>query len=89
MKDASVWTSAGVTAGIDLALALIEEDYGTGLAQQIARDLVVHHRRLGGQSQFSTLLELEPASGVRGGGADAAQLHAAVWSNTPGTAAAG
>jgi transcriptional regulator GlxA family with amidase domain len=63
VKDASVWTSAGVTAGIDLALALIEEDYGTRLAKQIARDLVVHHRRPGGQSQFSTLLELEPASG--------------------------
>jgi transcriptional regulator GlxA family with amidase domain len=63
VKDASVWTSAGVTAGIDLALALIEEDYGTPLAKKIARDLVVHHRRHGGQSQFSTLLELEPTSG--------------------------
>ena len=63
VKDAGVWTSAGVTAGIDLALALIEEDYGTALARKIARDLVVHHRRHGGQSQFSTLLELEPTSG--------------------------
>ena len=62
VKDASVWTSAGVTAGIDLALALIEEDYGSALAKKIARDLVVHHRRFGGQSQFSALLELEPAS---------------------------
>jgi len=62
VKDASVWTSAGVTAGIDLALALIEADYGSPLAQQIARDLVVHHRRFGGQSQFSNLLELQPAS---------------------------
>jgi transcriptional regulator GlxA family with amidase domain len=62
VKDAGVWTSAGVTAGIDLTLALIEEDYGTGLAKKIARDLVVPYRRHGGQSQFSTLLELEPAS---------------------------
>jgi transcriptional regulator GlxA family with amidase domain len=62
VQDADVWTSAGVTAGIDLALALIEEDCGSELAKTIARDLVVHHRRLGGQSQFSTLLELEPRS---------------------------
>lgn len=63
VKDANTWTSAGVTAGIDLTLALIEEDYGTALARKIARDLVVHQRRNGGQSQFSTLLELEPTSG--------------------------
>jgi transcriptional regulator GlxA family with amidase domain len=62
-KDGTVWTSAGVTAGIDLALALIEEDHGAQLAKTIARDLVVYHRRPGGQSQFSTLLELEGASG--------------------------
>ena len=63
VKDDRVWTSAGVTAGIDLALALIEEDHGTELAKTVARDLVVYHRRPGGQSQFSALLELEPASG--------------------------
>jgi transcriptional regulator GlxA family with amidase domain len=62
VKDGAVWTSAGVTAGIDLALALVEEDHGTELARTIARDLVVYHRRPGGQSQFSTLLELEAAS---------------------------
>jgi transcriptional regulator GlxA family with amidase domain len=62
VKDSSIWTSAGVTAGIDLALALIEEDHGGALAKKIARDLVVHHRRSGGQSQFSALLELEPDS---------------------------
>ncbi len=62
VADAGVWTSAGVTAGIDLALALIEEDYGSELARTIARDLVVPYRRPGGQSQFSTLLELEPTS---------------------------
>lgn len=48
-----VWTAAGVTAGIDLALALVEEDHGTELAQSVARWLVLHLRRPGGQSQFA------------------------------------
>jgi transcriptional regulator GlxA family with amidase domain len=62
VRDGSVWTSAGMTAGIDLALAMVEEDLGPELARQVARSLVVFHRRGGGQSQFSTLLELEPKS---------------------------
>jgi transcriptional regulator GlxA family with amidase domain len=62
VKDGSVWTSAGITAGIDLALALIEEDLGIDVSRAVARELVVYHRRSGGQSQFSTLLELEPES---------------------------
>lgn len=62
VRDGPVWTSAGMTAGIDLALALIEDDHGAELARQVARGLVVYHRRPGGQSQFSTLLELEPRS---------------------------
>lgn len=62
IADGPVWTSAGMTAGIDLALALVEEDLGIEVARQIARRLVVYHRRSGGQSQFSTLLELEPKS---------------------------
>jgi transcriptional regulator GlxA family with amidase domain len=62
-QDGTVWTSAGVTAGIDLALALIEADQGAELAKTIARDLVVYHRRPGGQAQFSELLKLEAASG--------------------------
>lgn len=62
VKDGPVWTSAGMTAGIDLVLALIEEDHGVELARQVARKLVVYHRRIGGQSQFSALLELEPSS---------------------------
>lgn len=49
----SVWTAAGVTAGIDLALALVEEDHGTELAQTVARWLVLYLRRPGGQSQFA------------------------------------
>src|SRR5713101_8081689 len=61
--DGPVWTSAGMTAGIDLPLALIEEDLGLEATRAVARDLVLYHRRTGGQSQFSSLLELEPKSG--------------------------
>jgi transcriptional regulator GlxA family with amidase domain len=60
--DGSVWTSAGMTAGIDLALAMIEKDLGTNVARAVARKLVIYHRRAGGQSQFSALLSLEPKS---------------------------
>ena len=60
--DGPVWTSAGMTAGIDLALAMVEKDFGADLARAVARKLVVYHRRAGGQSQFSALLELEPKS---------------------------
>jgi len=60
--DGTVWTSAGMTAGIDLALAMVEKDHGPEVARSVARKLVVHHRRSGGQSQFSSLLELEPKS---------------------------
>jgi len=61
-RDGSVWTSAGISAGIDLALALIEDDLGSDLSRATARTLVVYHRRPGGQSQFSTLLDLDPQS---------------------------
>ncbi|MFI8491120.1 GlxA family transcriptional regulator [Streptomyces rubrogriseus] len=57
VKDGSTYTSAGVTAGIDLALALLEEDHGPGLARQVARSLVVYMQRAGGQSQFSASLQ--------------------------------
>ena len=63
IREDDVWTSAGITAGIDLALAMIEEDCGIETSKAIARDLVVYHRRSGGQSQFSTMLELEPKPG--------------------------
>jgi transcriptional regulator GlxA family with amidase domain len=56
IKEKDIWTSAGVSAGVDLTLALIEEDYGVQLALQGARELVVFLKRSGGQSQFSTLL---------------------------------
>lgn len=62
IADGHVWTSAGMTAGIDLAIALIEEDIGIEAARGVARKLVMYHRRTGGQSQFSALLELEPKS---------------------------
>jgi transcriptional regulator GlxA family with amidase domain len=59
--DGSVWTSAGVTAGIDLALALVEEDLGRAAALAIARYLVVFLKRPGGQAQFSAALALQAA----------------------------
>lgn len=62
IRDGNIWTSAGMSAAIDLTLALIEDDHGPALARSIARRLVVYHRRPGGQSQFSALLELEPRS---------------------------
>jgi transcriptional regulator GlxA family with amidase domain len=66
-KDDGVWTSAGVTAGIDLALAMVAEDHGDEISQATARQLVLYHRRSGGQSQFSTLLELKTPNGRFGG----------------------
>jgi transcriptional regulator GlxA family with amidase domain len=62
VKDGNVWTSAGVTAGIDLALALVEADHGVDLARAVAQELVVYHRRAGGQSQFSASSQTEPRS---------------------------
>lgn len=58
-----VWTSAGMTAGIDLCLALVAHDQGEAVAREAARQLVVERRRPGGQSQFSPLLELQPPEG--------------------------
>jgi transcriptional regulator GlxA family with amidase domain len=63
VKDGSIWTSAGISAGIDLSLALIEEDLGESVARRVAQQLVVYYRRPGGQSQFSALLEMESANG--------------------------
>jgi transcriptional regulator GlxA family with amidase domain len=59
VQDAEVYTSAGVSAGIDLALALVERDYGADLVREVARSLVVYLKRAGGQSQFSTLVEVD------------------------------
>jgi transcriptional regulator GlxA family with amidase domain len=62
IADGQIWTSAGMTAGIDLALGLVERDLGPGKAREIARMMVLHHRRAGGQSQHSALLDIEARS---------------------------
>src|SRR5471032_966577 len=71
IKDGSIWTSAGVTAGIDLTLALIEEDFGHKVAIETARQLVMFMKRSGGQSQFSTPLVAQTQASDR-----FADLHA-------------
>ncbi len=63
VRDGNIWSSAGISAGIDLALAMVAEDYGDDIAQATARQLVLYHRRSGGQSQFSSLLELKAPTG--------------------------
>jgi transcriptional regulator GlxA family with amidase domain len=60
VRDGNVYTSAGVSAGIDLALALVEEDHGADLVREVARSLVVFLKRGGGQSQFSVMVEANP-----------------------------
>lgn len=63
VRDGNVWTSAGISAGIDLALALVEDDLGPGIARRAAQQLVVHQRRHGGQSQYSALVDQGGRSG--------------------------
>lgn len=60
--DGPIWTSAGATAGLDLALAMVEKDLGADVARSTAKLLVMHHRRVGGQTQHSELLTLSPKS---------------------------
>jgi len=60
--DGPVWTSAGMTAGLDLALAMVEKDLGAEIARSVAHKLVMHQRRAGGQSQHSEMLDLAPKS---------------------------
>jgi transcriptional regulator GlxA family with amidase domain len=60
--DGPVWTSAGMTAGIDMALALVERDVGPEKTRETARAMLVYHRRAGGQSQHSSLLEIDAKS---------------------------
>ncbi|MDU1661255.1 MAG: helix-turn-helix domain-containing protein, partial [Stenotrophomonas maltophilia] len=62
ITDGPIWTSAGMSAGLDLALGMIENDFGAELSRAVARKLVVYHRRGGGQSQHSVLLELDARS---------------------------
>ncbi|MBC7601643.1 MAG: GlxA family transcriptional regulator [Ramlibacter sp.] len=63
VQDGDTWTSAGITAGIDLALAMIAQDVGESVARAVAQELVVYYRRPGGQSQFSALFTLQGAQG--------------------------
>ena len=63
VREGNVWTSAGVTAGIDLALAMIEEDFGRDVSLFVARELVVFLKRSGGQSQHSSLLKAQTEDG--------------------------
>ncbi|MFK8252977.1 GlxA family transcriptional regulator [Ancylobacter terrae] len=58
VQDGPIWTSAGMTAGIDLTVGMIERDHGAALAQEVAKGLVMYQRRSGGQSQHSVLLDL-------------------------------
>ncbi len=76
VQDGKIWTSAGVTAGIDLTLALIEADYGHRVAIETARQLVMFVKRSGGQSQFSV-----PLSAQSAGSSDFAELHAWIAAN--------
>jgi transcriptional regulator GlxA family with amidase domain len=65
VRDGNVWTSAGVTAGMDLALALLEDDFGRDVALRVARRLVVFVQRPGGQSQFSAQLQAQADAPAR------------------------
>jgi len=78
IRDGRVWTSAGITAGIDLALALVEDDLGRAVALQTARHLVVFLKRPGGQAQFSEPLKAQAAAGADG---QFAALHAWMTDN--------
>jgi transcriptional regulator GlxA family with amidase domain len=66
IQDGAIWTSAGVTAGIDLALAMVEQDLGGALALAVARQLVVFRKRPGGQAQYSAALSLQQADRIFG-----------------------
>jgi transcriptional regulator GlxA family with amidase domain len=61
-RDGKIWTSAGISAGIDLALALIEDDLGAAKMRDLSQELVVKHREIGGQPQFLSSLEIEASS---------------------------
>ena len=77
IEDRGVWTSAGVSAGIDLSLAMVERDFGHDVALEVARRLVIPLKRAGGQSQFSSTLALQSAD--RDGAFD--QLHTWIGEN--------
>lgn len=84
LREGRIWTSAGVTAGIDLSLALIEEDLGRKLAMQVARHLVVFLNRPGGQSQFSAPLEAQAIAADGNAPNHFAPLHGWIAGNLTG-----
>jgi transcriptional regulator GlxA family with amidase domain len=84
VHDERIWTSAGVTAGIDLSLALVEEDLGRKLAMQVARHLVVFLNRPGGQSQFSAPLEAQAVAADGNAPNHFAPLHGWIAENLTG-----
>ena len=92
IKDGRVWTSAGVTAGMDLALALVEDDLGRDVAHTVAQKLVLFLRRPGSQSQFSVPLwsaQPRPTRSAGRGHGDARRARApgtasATWPGRPG-----
>lgn len=73
--DGTVWTSAGMTAALDMALGMVEKDLGSELARSVAHKLVMHQRRSGGQSQHSELLSLSPKSDRIQSALDYARQH--------------
>jgi transcriptional regulator GlxA family with amidase domain len=83
IRDGNIWTSAGITAGIDLALALVEADLGREIALAVARQLVVFLKRPGGQAQFSATLALQH------GNAGFETLHAWIADNLRGDLSVG
>jgi transcriptional regulator GlxA family with amidase domain len=84
LHDGRIWTSAGITAGIDLSLAMIEEDLGRKLAMQVARHLVVFLNRPGGQSQFSAPLEAQAVAADGNAPNHFAPLHTWIAENLTG-----
>jgi transcriptional regulator GlxA family with amidase domain len=77
VHDGQLWTSAGITAGIDLALAMVAHDLGQETAKAVARELVVYFRRPGGQSQFSALLDMQGTQNRFDGLLDHVRTHLA------------
>lgn len=84
VTDGKIWTSAGVTAGIDLALALVEADHGRSIAMRVARQLVVFLNRPGGQSQFSAPLEAQAVAADGNAPNHFAPLHGWIAENLTG-----
>lgn len=76
VKDGNIWTSAGISAGVDLALTLVAVDHGRPLSLAVARDLVVFFHRPGGQAQFSRTLASQSSAAARSTGSQLEALHA-------------